>query len=230
MTTVGIHQPNYLPWLGYFHKISRSDVFVFLDDVQFSKNGYCNRVKILQSGKARWISVPVSYEFGEAIDQIQPAQPDWPRRHIDTFRTIYDKAHHFNSVWTSLKEIYDAIPAGGLSQTNRFLIEAIARKLGLFCQFTASSGLDTENCTGDDRLVQIVKRIAPNGRYLSGSGGAKYQDNAKFDDAGLSLIYSEFEPSDYAQGDGPFVPGLSIVDAAFHLGWEGAASLVIGKG
>ncbi len=229
MTTVGIHQPNYLPWLGYFHKISRSDVFVFLDDVQFSKNGYCNRVQILQNGKPRWLSVPVSHKFGEAIDQITPAQPDWPRRHLDTFRTSYGSSRHFRPVWTSLGDIYDAVPTGSLAQTNRFLVEAITEQLGLSCQFAASSNLDTKDYTGDDRLVQIVRRIAQGGSYISGRGGANYQDKAKFDAAGLSLTYAEFEPSEYSQGDGPFVPGLSVVDAAFHLGWEETGRLVTGK-
>lgn len=229
MTTVGIHQPNYLPWLGYFHKISRSDVFVFLDDVQFSKNGYCNRVQILQNGRPRWLSVPVSHKFGEAIDQITLAQPDWQRRHLDIFRTNYRNSRHFKSVWTSIGDIYHAVPAGTLAQTNRFLVEAITKQLGLSCQFAVSSNLDTKDYTGDDRLVRIVKRIAEGGSYISGRGGANYQDKAKFFAAGLSLTYSEFELSDYSQGGGPFVPGLSVVDAAFHLGWEETGRLVIGK-
>ena len=229
MTTVGIHQPNYLPWLGYFYKISRSDVFVFLDDVQFSKNGYCNRVQILQNGKPRWLSVPVSYKFGEAIDQITLAQPDWPRRHLDTFQTNYGNSRHFKSVWTSLRDIYHALPTGGLAQTNRFLVEAITEQLGLSCQFAASSNLDSKDYTGDDRLVQIAKQIAQGGSYISGCGAANYQDKAKFYGAGLSLIYSEFQSSDYYQGGGPFVPGLSVVDAAFHLGWEETARLLTGK-
>lgn len=144
MTTVGIHQPNYLPWLGYFHKIARSDVFVFLDDVQFSKNGYCNRVQILQNGKPRWLSIPVTYQFGDPITHVVPAQSDWPSRHIDTLRTTYNKANQFEATWTSLKDIFDAIPRGSLAETNRFLVEAIAGKLGLSCQFAASSTIGTK--------------------------------------------------------------------------------------
>ncbi len=229
MTIVCIHQPNYLPWLGYFHKIARSDVFVFLDDVQFSKNGYCNRVQILQDGKPRWLSIPVAYEFGSPIDQVLPAQADWPRRHIDTFRTTYANAEHFKPVWSSLKEIFDAMPAGNLAQTNRFLIEAVAEKLSLSCKFDASSEIEIIESTGDERLIRIVAEIDPRGGYLSGSGGAKYQDEAKFTAAGLSLTYTEFEPSAYAQNTEPFVPGLSIVDALFHLGWKEAGRLVTGK-
>ncbi len=229
MKTVGIHQPNYLPWLGYFHKIARSDVFVFLDDVQFSKNGYCNRVQILQSGKPRWLSIPVSYKFGDVIENTTPAQADWPQRHIDTFRTTYAKANHFKAVWSSLKDMFDAIPAGSLAQSNRYLIEAISGRLDLSCQFDASSSFETKDFTGDDRLIQIVKMIEPGSSYLSGSGGANYQDKTKFVAAGLSLKYTEFEPAAYGQNIEPFVPGLSIVDAIFHLGWEETARLTIGR-
>jgi hypothetical protein len=210
MTTIGIHQPNYLPWLGYFHKIAKSDVFVFLDDVQFSKNGYCNRVQILHNNKPRWLSIPVTYDFGDPINQIIPAQEDWPHRHIDTFRTTYRKANHFESVWASLKVIFDSI-------------------LGLSCRFDASSETSTGESTGDDRLVRIVRAIDPGGVYFSGKGGAKYQDEDKFSAAGLSLTYTEFVPPTYGQNSESFVPGLSIVDAAFHLGWEETSRLVTGK-
>lgn len=229
MTVVGIHQPNYLPWLGYFHKIARSDVFVFLDDVQFSKNGYCNRVQILHDGKPRWLSIPVSYKFGDSIDKIFPSQMDWMHRHLDKFQTLYGNADHFQIVWKSLEEIFDAIPEGSLAQTNRFLVEAIAGQLNLSCRFCASSEMETNDSTSDDRLIHIVNGIDQGGYYLSGGGGAKYQDAAKFGAAGLSLTYMEFEPPVYGQDSEPFVPGLSIVDAAFHLGWEEARCLVTGK-
>src|SRR3546814_3690829 len=76
---VAIHQPNYLPWLGYFHKIARADVFVFLDDVQFSKNGYTNRVRILGDGAARWLTIPAAVHLGDPIGAVRPARPDWCR-------------------------------------------------------------------------------------------------------------------------------------------------------
>ena len=96
---VAIHQPNYLPWLGYFYKIARADVFVFLDDAQYSKNSYTNRVQVSEPGGAKWLTVPVSYNFGDLISDVRPAVPDWPSRHMDTIRNYYRSAPCYRAVW-----------------------------------------------------------------------------------------------------------------------------------
>ena len=78
---VAIHQPNYAPWLGYFAKMARADVFVFLDDVQYTKNSYINRVQIDAGGTARWLTVPVSFSFRDPINRVRAANENWPRAH-----------------------------------------------------------------------------------------------------------------------------------------------------
>ena len=77
MTVVAVHQPNYLPWLGYFYKIACADVFIFLDDVQFSKNSYINRVRILHAQRSHWLTIPVSVTLGDPINRVRPARADW---------------------------------------------------------------------------------------------------------------------------------------------------------
>lgn len=223
---VAIHQPNYLPWLGYFHKIALADVFVFLDDVQYSKNSYINRVQILGNGAPRWLSVPVSAHLGDAIDTVRPARADWASAHLDTLRTFYTAAPAFAAVWPRLKEIYAGLPAGDLAAMNRALIEAMAGELGLKCRFLASSGIETGDASGDARLVKIVAAVAPGGTYVSGQGGAKYQDPDKFTGAGLGFRHAGFSHPTYDQGGGEFVSGLSVIDAAFRLGWAGTAELL----
>jgi len=84
MSIVSIHQPNYFPWLGYFYKIVNSDVFVFLDNVQFSKNSYINRVQIYgKDEKVRWLTVPVSVHLGQLIEEVHPSSIDWRSKHLD---------------------------------------------------------------------------------------------------------------------------------------------------
>lgn len=226
MLTVAIHQPNYLPWLGYFHKIRHSDVFVFLDDVQYSKNSYINRVQVLNGDEAKWLTVPVSFDFGAAINAASPAQPDWPKRHLDTLKGFYRKAPCFSDIWSDVEAILSDTPQLNLAASNRYLVESIASKLGFVCDFRQSSDLDTGDKTGDDLLIEIVSGLAPGGRYLSGKGGASYQDGAKFRNAGLELHYAGFDQPTYAQSSEAFVDGLSVLDAAFSIGWAETAALL----
>ena len=223
---VAVHQPNYLPWLGYFFKIAKADAFIFLDDAQFSKNSYINRVQVLVGNTGKWLTVPVSYSFGDPICDVRTANSDWPSRHMDTLRNYYASAPCFRSVWPRIKELYESVPDATLSSTNRYLVESLASELGLICRFAASSEVPTGEATSDDRLVALVASIDPKGSYLSGKGGAGYQEPDKFTAAGLGFQYTDFRHPRYDQMSGGFVEGLSIIDAVFHLGWAGTADLL----
>lgn len=227
MTVVAIHQPNYVPWLGYFRKIAAADVFVFLDDVQFSKGSYTNRVQILQGGRARWLTVPVSHDFGDPIDRVRCAGEGWVAAHLDTLRGAYCRAAAFAAVWPSIVALYADLPAPSLAAANRALVTRLAAALGLRTRFESASALGAAAGRSDDRLVALVEAVAPGGTYLSGRGGAGYQDPEKFARAGLALRYAGFAPEPYPQqGADGFVGGLSVLDAVFNLGWARTAALV----
>lgn len=226
MTLVAIHQPNYAPWLGYFHKLARADVFVLLDDAQFSKGSYTNRVQIAGGRNARWLTVPVRHAFGAAINAVTMARPDWPRAHLDSMRTSYRGAACFRAIWPDVEALYADLPQQSLAQSNTALIVRIAERLAIDTPMCTASSLDAGALGGDDRLIAICRAFGDDVVYLSGRGGAKYQDEAKFAAATIPLQYTAFEQSAYLQGGGPFVAGLSVLDAVFHLGWDGAAALV----
>ena len=223
---VAIHQPNYAPWLGYFAKMARADVFVLLDDAQYTKNSYINRVQVDAGGAARWLTVPVSYRFGDPIGRVRAANENWPRAHCDTLRTLYAGAPSFAAVWPWLAERYEALPALELSASNQALIAALAERLGIRAKLCRASGLGAGAAKGDDRLIALVQACGTGAAYLSGRGGDKYQDPAKFAAAGVALAYNDFAHPTYDQGHEPFVSGLSILDALFRLGWERTAGLV----
>jgi hypothetical protein len=227
---VAIHQPNYLPWLGYFHKIAAADIFVFLDDVPFSKGSYINRVKILANGQGRWLSVPVSVHLGDPINRVAVAKPNWMNSHMATLSGWYRDASAFCQAWPRLSEILSAAPDADLAAINRFLVEAISRELGLACCFKASSDIDVDELTGDERLIALTNSAAAGAVYLSGKGGANYQNEEKFTAAGLKLRYTDYPHPVYPQagGDADFVAGLSVLDAILNLGWDGASSLLKG--
>ena len=193
VSVVAVHQPNYAPWLGYFHKIACADHFVFLDNVQFSRLSYTNRVQIAGDGPARWLTQPVRRRFGQPICDAQFADARWPIRHLDALRGAYGRAECFRDVWDAVVSIYESIPAGGLAVTNQFLIESLVRRLGLTCAFCRASDHTAGEIPPDDRIIALVGAVAPGAAYLSGKGGAGYQDPEKFAAAGVPLRYLSFE-------------------------------------
>jgi len=225
VTVVAIHQPNYLPWLGYFAKIARADVLVFLDDVQYSKNSYINRVQIDSRGQPRWLTLPVSFRFGDRINQVRIVDADWRRSHIDSLKTHYAGAVAFRPTLELVEDFFARAPEGDLAKVNQFLIAELAKALALRCEFRRSSELEITS-EGARRLVDIVHKIAPGGTYLSGKGGANYQEPQEFSAQGVTLAYLDFVPPAYNQGHDGFLPGLSVVDAVFRLGVKQTSALV----
>lgn len=224
---VAIHQPNYAPWLGYFHKMARSNAFVFLDDVQYSRGSYTNRVRIGRTGDAVWLTQPVKREFGAAICETAFSVDDWPARHLDTLKGTYCHASAFNETWPLVRAIWEEIPRATLAAANRHIVESLAELLGLKPQFFISSALPTGATTGDARLAQIMRAVAPGGGvYLSGKGGSGYQSPDTFSAEGYALRYAGFKHPQYSRGDEPFIAGLSVLDALFHIGADTTRRLV----
>ncbi len=224
---VAIHQPNYAPWIGYFRKIARASHFIFLDDAAFSKGSVINRVRILDDGKPAWLTVPAKPSSGTLIAAVVAGQSDWPKRHLSRLFNVYSGAGAFHEIWPDIERLYDSLPADKLADANRIIIHEVCAFLGIEPVFHCASEIGAGR-TGDDRLIALVKAIPGATGYLSGRGGRKYQDESKFEAAGLTLAYNDYDPVAYAQTSPDFTPGLSILDAAFNLGWEGAAALVTG--
>ncbi len=221
---VAIHQPNYAPWLGYFAKLAHADIFVFLDDAQYSKNSYINRVQIDARGKPRWLTVPVRYQFGDPISHVHAAEVGWRETHLDLLQNYYRDARACGETLRFLRDAFGDLPVDNIALSNQALIEAIAGSLGLRLRFVRSSELVSGAERGDDRLIALLRALGRDVTYLSGKGGANYQNPEKFSTAGIKLIYSDFVHPRYDQGH-DFLPGLSILDALFRLGIERTAAL-----
>lgn len=206
---VGIHQPNYLPWQGYFAKIAASDVFVFLDDAQFTKNSYINRVQVMNNGKKHWLTIPVSVHLGDKIMDVYPAG-EWRDRHCATLENFYRTAPCFKSGWEGVRKIYDTAPDGGLAEINIHFIKHLSLGMGLKTRFVRASSLGITG-SSDYRLADITSALGGT-VYLSGAGGAKYQTDEPFTDRGITLKYLDFKPKPYRQRHN-FSAGASILDA-----------------
>jgi len=224
--TVAIHQPNFLPWAGYFYKISKADLFIFLDDVQFSKNNYINRSQILVGGKKKWLSVPARVELGTSINNVMLNNLDWKQGHLNLLKNSYQKHRHFNDIWPNLTEAYERINSANLSQINIQLIMWLMKKLNISTKICrASSFLRPKASDPTQRLVDLVVNSG-GAIYLSGLGGKKYQDEALFLRGGVEVVYSSFRSGPYSQESNEFTPGLSILDVVFSLGWDATASYI----
>lgn len=217
---VAAHQPNYLPWAGYFAKAAAADLLVFLDDVDFPQGrSYVSRTKIGTDRGPAWLSAPVTRSSGMPIRLATFATADWADKHERTLRSEYARAPYFGDVWSVLEPVYGA-GHPGVAAFNMAAVKAIAAYLELGCTFAVASELGSEG-TSDDRLISLVRRVGGD-CYVSGKGGQNYQDPAKFAAAGLELDVREHEPRPYRQvhRNGLFEAGLSFVDALFAIGQD----------
>jgi len=214
---IAIHQPNFLPWIGFFYKMLKSDVFVFLDNVQFSKNSYQNRVKIKSSQGAIWLTVPVLHKFGQLTKEVKiNNREQWREKHLKTLELNYKKASFFKPVFELLQEIYFKEEWELLVDFNIELIFSISKFLEIETEMIRASSLNVSG-KSTDLLINIAKELNAS-IYLSGKGGANYQDEEKFRANGIELKYSDFTHPVYPQLWGEFIEGLSIIDLLFNCG------------
>jgi hypothetical protein len=218
MTVVAIHQPNYLPWMGFFSKALESDVFVIYDNVQFEKGGYTNRVQIKSSQGVQWLTQPVASR-GRAFQQIRDvefADPDWRRKHLLFLRSSYGRAPHFQRYIGPLSGLLRARDTSLLACNER-LIGWVFAALELQPRLVRASDLVGDVSDPTQRLIRLVKSVGGD-TYLSGAGGFNYQNLAEFERVGIRVLRSRFTVRAYAQQWGTFTPGLSIVDLLFNCG------------
>jgi len=227
---VAIHQPNFFPWLGYFDKIRRSDVFIFLDDVQFPKTGgvWSNRVKLLINGDARWLTAPVDRGFHgtrNINEMVFSDGEDWRSKSLKTIFGAYKRAPFFDEAYSIIEPLV-AHPETNVAEYNIYAIKSLANILGYSAKsLIRSSDLSTE-CLSTKRLVDLTTLVG-GAAYLSGGGATGYQKDEEFENSGINLIYQHFVHPVYPQFSGnEFVGGLSIVDALMNLGFEGVQKLL----
>ena len=227
---VAIHQPNFLPWLGWFDKLARCDLFVLLDATQFprtSRGTWLNRVRILVGGGPRWATVPV-IRSGRGVQDFRDVRVDdeqpWREKLLRTLELNYARAPHFEAHFPLVREAL-LEPTDVLVELNERALRRLARALELDdSRFVRASSLGAGG-RATDLLVELT-RAAGGTTYLSGGGAGGYQDDERFGEAGLELVYQRFEERPYQQLADEFVPGLSVLDALFSVGAERTRALL----
>lgn len=220
MTVVAIHQPQYLPYLGFFHKLLHCDVFVALDNIQFQKNGLQNRNKIKNSQGWQWLTVPVLHRFGQRINEVRiNLRAPWQRKHWQAVVSNYSRAPYFDMYGPGLKDLLDR-EWHNLCDLNMALTRWAVDALGIKTPILYSSTLEVEG-NQTQLLINICNAVEAD-CYLSGPGGKRYMDLVAFEAAGMTVIWQEFAAPVYDQvfPDVGFVSNLSVVDALFNCGPE----------
>lgn len=214
---VAIHQPEHMPWLGFFHKINMADTYVVLDNVQYRKNYFQNRNKIRTANGDCWINIPVKYNFGQDIKEvaIDNTNKRWKRKYWNSIELSYGKASFFSHYSESIRLIIDR-DWEYISELNQQLILKFIEFLGLKIVILKGSELDVEG-NGSILILNICKKLKSE-VYISGISGKDYLNINEFEKEGIKVIFQEFHHPIYNQLYKPFIPCMSIIDLLFNYG------------
>ena len=217
MTNVMIRQPGYMPNIGFFKKIQSSELFVFLDDVQFVKDRFDNRNKIRTIEGFRWITVPIKRPvFGKKLNEIPISyEYDWVKEHCDLIFESYHKTDYFSSYWDSIKNILEK-KHEKLIDLNLDLINYFNSELKITTK-TISSSIFNISQTKTRKLVDICSKVDAT-CYISGISGHDYLDEKLFLESKIKLIYENFIHPIYNQIHGKFIDNMSIIDLLMNEG------------
>lgn len=215
-----IHQPQFLPWLGYLHKIGSVDVFVFLDNVQFKKNEFQNRNRIRIENRPGWITVPVSFKFGDTLRATAIADdPKWRRKMCSTIEQNYGRAPYFKKYGPELIELLGR-EWDNLADLNQAATEWLAGCFEINTRMLVCSEMPDFSPDPTQRLIDICRHVEAD-TYLSGAGGRDYLNEASFEKAGIKLEFQNFLHPVYPQcynESSVFIAHLSSIDALFNCG------------
>jgi len=215
-------QPTYLPWIGYFSLIDQSDVFVFLDNVEFSKQSWQQRNRIKTANGAQWLTVPVMHKDSNMyLNNVRiKNNSNYVKKHIKSIKQNYQKTPYFDKYFDDLSKI--------ISNANNFLIELNIELIKWICsclkintKFIRSSSIRfNEQDEKVEKLVEICKKVNAD-QYLSPEGSKEYIDeNNIFEKNNIMLVYHFYKHPRYKQLYGEFIPYMSCIDLLFNEGEE----------
>jgi hypothetical protein len=210
------HQPQYLPWLGYFDKMDQADLFVLLDDVQFKKNECQNRNRIPSGGEWQYLTVPVRHKFPQTIQEVVIADQKWQKSHLRTLEQTYSKCDGLEAERPLLEVLYTRTWQQ-LTKLNTACIELIGSRFRIDTEVVFSSDHPDLADHPDLRLIELCQRYKAD-RYLAASGGREYINLQLWEQAGIQVIFQDFEHPVYSQGKGNFISGMCALDLLLRHG------------
>lgn len=219
--TVVVHQPDFMPYLGFFHRLLHADTYVVFDNVQFvsSSRGWTNRDKIKVRGGWKWITVGTQKAPRDArINQIMLFEDNgWRKTHMNLFYENYRHADYYNEIQPYLEELY-SFQCHRMMDFNLRSIHMLMELLDIRIETLFASDLHPEG-KSNGLIIDIMNKIGSK-TYLSGSGARDYHDQSLYDAAGITVIWQDFVHPIYKQQFGEFIPYLSSIDLLFNCGIE----------
>jgi len=227
MKKIVVLQSNYIPWKGYFDLIHDADSFIFYDDVQYTKNDWRNRNKIMMAGGPKWLTIPTGTDSHRLIHEVMLVDPSWQAAHWESIRQSYRRAPFFKLYRPFFEEIYLARSWNTLSELNQHMIQRISSDLlGIQTTFDDSRNYKL-NGQRLDRLLDLVSQAGAT-HYISGPAAKSYIDEARFRDIDVKLVWKDYAGYPvYPQHPQFFEHGVSIIDLLFNVG-PNASDLIWG--
>ncbi len=216
---ISINQPAYLPWLGYFHRIAVSDIFVFFDFTQFEKNSMVNRNKIKTANGSLMLTVPANLgnHFNKKIKEINIADKNWAEKHWKSIEINYKKSKYWDKYAPDLKRIYGGKDYQTIDQICYDQLLFFIGALDIKTKIIKSSDLPEFKSKKQELVLDILKELRAD-IYVSGALGRDYIDEQKFNDENIKLYYQDYRHPEYEQLWGKFLPYMSVIDLLFNCG------------
>jgi len=214
-----IHQPNFLPYIGFFEQLRKADIYIAFDDVQFQENEFQNRNFIKSPSGKISLTLPVKKKgrFGQLIKDVELSDDHFIDRITNKLDACYRRAPYFREVMDALLSAI-AGNATHMIDVNLPLISTICQKLGLRLDIIRASSFGIIYEDRIDRLIKLMKAVDAE-FLIVGAGAATYLDRQRFLDVGYGFEVHDFKPKVYPQLHGDFISHLSIVDYLMNVGW-----------
>ena len=221
---IAIVQSNYIPWRGYFDLIRRSDAFVLLDSVQYTRRDWRNRNAVRGASGLVRLTIPVSTKgkFNAPVDDIEINDPHWIDHHLKTISHNYRRAPYYETVWPELTRVYGTLfGEKRLSRINETLIRHVCKELRISTPIIRDRDiLDAETLSLDDntgRLLALCKAVGAD-HYLSGGRAKGYLNQERFESQGINVEWMSYENyPEYPQVWPSFEPHVSIIDFMMNV-------------
>jgi hypothetical protein len=226
MRTIAIMQPSYIPWRGYFSLISQADTFVFLDNVQYTKNDWRNRNRVVTSSGQKFLTIPVQTKgFPKLIKDVKVSDKRWNIKHFKTINQNYSKSKYFEKYKSAIKELYSACSYEYLIDINYLFITKLSEIMQLKCDFVFASDIQCSN-DRNQRLIDICKELKGT-EYISPPASKAYIDESLFKSNDINLRFLNYDNmKTYESLYGITDKYLSVVDLIFNKGEEAKSYLL----